>query len=398
MPQIGLKVLLWLPSLGHMLSRQRVSRVLHVDTPLLLNQSLCLPNHQHPHNNHLLATEHMESDDEDLKLAMAMSLQASSPRATRHTASGDNNESIDLTSDNDDEDDEDLRRAIALSIQESGNNDVQQSSATSVTKAAIVDKTPSFMGMDRKAMEQERLARLGKRKREGSPEVPSKQVVRAPATESAPDETPLQYPNGAIKRTFASKYPRTDDITIEEVLEAEKVNIAVISSFQYDSGWLHEKLDPTKIKQIWLMTGKFRGEDVQARRVQEWKESGVPNLKLHFPPMGGMIATMHSKLMLLFGKDKLRVVVPTANMTQTDWGEVGNDWQPGIMENSVFLIDLPRRREGTATEMQDLTPFGRELVYFLEQQEVGPQVVKGLLNFDFTKTRHLAFVHSMWVL
>ncbi|KAI4671556.1 uncharacterized protein J4E78_000052 [Alternaria triticimaculans] len=330
-----------------------------------------------------------------------MSLQANSPRAARGSASGDKHESIDLTSDTEDEDDDDLRRAIALSMQESANNDVKQSSAssappTSVAKtAAFVDKPPGFMGMDRKAMELERLARLGKRKREASPEAPSKQVARAPAAKSDSGETPLQYPSGAIKRTFASKYPRTDDITIEELLEADKVNTAVISSFQYDSGWLYEKLDPTKVKQIWLMTGKHRGEDVQAKRIQEWRESRVPNMKLHFPPMGGMIASMHSKFMLLFGKDKLRIAVPTANMTQTDWGEVANDWQPGIMENSVFLIDLPRRHDGTVTEAKDLTPFGRELVYFLEQQEVGPQIITGLLKCDFSKTNHLAFVHSI---
>ena len=337
----------------------------------------------------------MESDDEDLKLAMAMSLQEVSPRATRDATAIAKNEPIDLISDSDDNEDEDLRRAIALSLQESGNNDVQQSSATTVPKAAVLNNTSGLMGMDRKAMEQERLARLGKRKRDVSSERPSKQVTRPPGVRTASDETPLQYPRGTIKRTFASKYPRTDDITIDELLEASTVNIAVISSFQYDSGWLYEKLDPLKVKQIWLMNGKYRGEDVQAKRIQEWQESGVPNMKLHFPPMGGMIASMHSKFMLLFGKHKLRIAIPTANMTQTDWGEVSNDWQPGIMENSVFLIDLPRRPDDTATKKGDLSAFGRELLYFLEKQEVGPQVVDGLLKFDFAQTSHLAFVHSM---
>ncbi|KAL1799411.1 hypothetical protein ACET3X_003448 [Alternaria dauci] len=337
----------------------------------------------------------MESDDEDLKLAMAISLQEVSPRATCDTTPINKNESIDLTTGSDDDEDEDLRRAIALSIQESENNDVQQSSTATVSKAAVVDKKSGFMGMDRKAMEQERLARLGKRKRDVSPERPSKQVARPPAVKKASAETLLQYPRGTIKRTFASKYPRTDDITIDELLEASKINIAVISSFDYDSGWLYEKLDPLKVKQIWLMNGKYRGEDVQAKRIQEWKESRVPNMKLHFPPMGGMIASMHSKFMLLFGEHKLRIAIPTANMTQTDWGEVGNDWQPGIMENSVFLIDLPRRSGDTVAKRGDLSAFGRELLYFLEKQEVGPQVIDGVLKFDFAETSHLAFVHSI---
>lgn len=37
---------------------------------------------------------------------------------------------------------------------------------------------------------------------------------------------------------------------------------------------------------------------------------------------------MHSKLMLLFHPDYVRVVVPTANLLPFDWGEQG-----GIMEN-----------------------------------------------------------------
>jgi hypothetical protein len=43
--------------------------------------------------------------------------------------------------------------------------------------------------------------------------------------------------------------------------------------------------------------------------------------------MDGQINCMHSKLMLLFHRDYLRIVVPTANLTTFDWGE------NGLMEN-----------------------------------------------------------------
>ena len=99
--------------------------------------------------------------------------------------------------------------------------------------------------------------------------------------------------------------------------------------------------------------------------------------------------------MLLSGRDKLRIVIPTANMTQIDWGEVANDWQPGVMENSVFLIDLPRRKDGSAGNKEGLTRFGQELMYFLEMQKVPQKVVEGILKFDFSQTSHLAFIHSM---
>jgi hypothetical protein len=203
----------------------------------------------------------------------------------------------------------------------------------------------------------------------------------------------VQYPKGAIKRTAATQYPRTDDITIDEVLQADSVNIAVISSFMWDSEWLQRKLNPLKVKQIWIMNAK--GQDVQQRWVQEMQQAEIPNLRLHFPPMDGMIHSMHNKFMLLFGKDKLRVVVSTANMGPIDWGEVMNDWQPGVMENSVFLVDLPRRSDGVVAKSEDLTDFGKELMYFLEQQQLDEKVLEGVLKFDFSQTSHLAFVHSM---
>ena len=54
----------------------------------------------------------------------------------------------------------------------------------------------------------------------------------------------------------------------------------------------------------------------------------IPNLLLCFPSMIGSVNCMHSKLQLLFHKDYLRVVVPSANLLDFDWGERG-----GFMEN-----------------------------------------------------------------
>ncbi|KAH9867222.1 hypothetical protein IAQ61_007814 [Plenodomus lingam] len=341
-----------------------------------------------------------ESDEEaDLKRALAMSLG--------HHSTGE-------------EDEEDLAQAIALSLQESEQQvgpkspvgisnrvttQVEQSDEASTAVGASLSNSDAFSrglgGMDRKAMEEERLARQKKRKHISSPEQPVKRLTPASdgtekqknkiAAQSSPSVV-LQYPRGAIKRTFAHAYPRTNDISIDELLQTPSIHMAVISSFMWDADWLHKKLDPIKVKQIWVMNAK--GKDVQKRWLQEMKDTGVPNLTLHFPPMHGMIQSMHSKFLLLFGKKKLRFAVPTANMTCIDWG-VANDWQPGVMENSVFLIDLPRLADGVSADHAKLTKFGKELIYFLEQQELPRKVIDGVLNFDFSETAHLAFVHSI---
>ena len=365
-------------------------------------------------------------DDEDIRLAVALSLQQSP------SAAPTNKVVVDLTSDHEGEDDggddEDLKRAIALSLRDK----VQSAASTEPTTALLAHEqsssntaapdpelteqtakstsstkqdhsTSSSFVLGRKVMEAERLARLEerKRKRSPSPDRPSEQLPKAPApvvvnksskSQSPPDPV-LQYPRGAVKRTFATEYPRTDDITIDELLQASIVNIAVISSFQWDAEWLSHKLSHTKVKQHWIMNA--RDADTQARWRRELTECGIPNLRIHFPPMNSAVGNAHSKYMLLVSEKKLRVVVSTANMEREYWGEVRNDWQPGVLENSVFVIDLPRRADGAVGSGEDLTPFGKELIHFLEAQQLDPLIIKGVLKFDFSQTGHLAFVHSM---
>ena len=97
---------------------------------------------------------------------------------------------------------------------------------------------------------------------------------------------------------------------------------------------------------------------------------------------------MHSKLILLFFADFMRIAIPTANLTSYDWGETG------VMENTVFLLDLPRRMDGKGSK-DDLTNFGKELLFFLQKQGLQEEAIAGILNFDFSSTNQLAFIHSV---
>ncbi|KAF2486311.1 tyrosyl-DNA phosphodiesterase I, partial [Neohortaea acidophila] len=112
-------------------------------------------------------------------------------------------------------------------------------------------------------------------------------------------------------------------------------------------------------------------------------------LRLCFPPMYQPIHCMHSKLMLLFHPEKLRIAIPSANLLTFDWGETG------VMENSVFIIDLPRLPDGGKAEADELPPFAQELLYFLRRQQLDRDVREGLLNFDFSATEGMMFVHTV---
>ena len=64
------------------------------------------------------------------------------------------------------------------------------------------------------------------------------------------------------------------------------------------------------------------------KRQYESETATMKNLRLCFPPMEPQVNCMHSKLMLLFHRHYVRIVVPTANLISFDWGEEG-----GCMEN-----------------------------------------------------------------
>ncbi|KAI7263357.1 phospholipase D/nuclease [Hortaea werneckii] len=363
-----------------------------------------------------------------------------------------------------DSEDEDVKKAIALSLESS--NTIQDAlpiqealqKTTAAGDAPVASpSTIGLAGLDRRAMEQERLARQKartagiKRERSISPrklsdarkapkieettfDLPSgarlnflstaineQQASRKSASanlatdrhrsvpsavkaeegkESIKQESPspskpappggLQYPHGVVKKTWAFGHPRHNDIKLEEVLEPQTLRTAVLSAFQWDTDWVLSKLKTPlkggKTKCVFIMQAK---QESERKEIQAQAASIRSFLRLVFPPMEGQTWCMHSKLMLLFHPEKLRIAVPTANLLNFDWGETGS------MENSVFLIDLPRLPEGKQSQSQDLTHFAQELLYFVQKQGVDEDVRNGLLNFDFAATEHMAFIHSV---
>ena len=177
--------------------------------------------------------------------------------------------------------DEDVKRAIAFSLQDETHQEViNLESETEVRKNSLPKNassgspsapctSTSFLGMDRRRMEQERLAR--KRKRSNSPcplsksqkidhimqtddgkssIQPSKSTAHAiPETSVAlsshcKQDSRLTFPNGVVKRTWAFGHVRTgNEIKLEEVLQKNDLNLAVLSSFQWEIEWLLAKVD-----------------------------------------------------------------------------------------------------------------------------------------------------------
>ncbi|CAM1510314.1 Fc.00g006490.m01.CDS01 [Cosmosporella sp. VM-42] len=281
------------------------------------------------------------------------------------------------------DEDEALRYAIALSLQEQ-DQPVAQAKPSSPPRRESSPNSTAFgsLGLDRKKMEEERLQRLSKRHRETSDddvvEVPPPK--RKPPPLGARPSIRLPFPKGTVKRTWARGYPRTgDDIKIEEVFQKDKLELAVISSFQWDEEWMLSKFDMSKTK---LLLAAFAADEAQKA---EMRSNVPPGIRFCFPPMNGP-GSMHSKLQLLKYPEYIRIVIPTGNLVPYDWGETG------VMENVVFLIDLPRLSKPSE---HPPTKFSTELGRFLRAMDVDETMVSSLANYDFSETHHLGFVYTI---
>ena len=341
------------------------------------------------------------------------------------------------------EEDEQLRLAIELSLQDAAiSADSGQSKKPSLPSKEVIDLSSNdddpthlaprktakdkeipptlpgngkaILGMNRRAMEDERLAR--KRKRDGSisppprPDPPRPKadhklaiqqhdtIISSAGTERSKSTNTtfsdisklsatqgVKFPHGKVLKTWAYGFSREEDIKIEELLQAQDLSLAVLSSFQWDVDWLLRKVNLASTKVTMVMQAK----DEVTKRQYRQETANAANLHLCFPSMDGQINCMHSKLMLLSYSSHLRIAVPTANLVPYDWGETG------IMENMVFVIDLPRLANSEKTSVDEMTLFGQELMYFLQAMGLQQEIINSICNFDFSATKHIAFVHTI---
>jgi hypothetical protein len=331
-----------------------------------------------------------------------------------------------------DEEDEDLKLAIALSLQQheaetlpAGDRTQPHAPPSNTTSqmatAASNSNANGICGLDRRAMEAERLARL-KRKRDVSdegnhkttsrvsppplrrnvapvaqPKAPNTHTTIGSSISSEPTSSnPTTYPYGRVFKTHAPGYPTNDTMAFTDLISPiQNLKSALLSSFIWNFDWLlpHFGTCLSKINLLFVMHAK----QALHRQFLEGDFEGIKNVKLCFPPMDGNVHCMHSKLMLLFyegeegstlGRERCRIVVPTANLVPFDWG-VGS-----IMENMLWLIDLPVLPADEGGHGHE-TEFKASLLRFLRAQTIPDAVLTKLNRFDFSDTKGVRFVHTV---
>lgn len=278
-----------------------------------------------------------DGGDEDLKMAILLSLEepGSMPPSTKQGV-------ISLISDSEDDDDDLDAPLIAKAIIPPSNSlksesdevkrtrlgalgsRVSDTNAGSYSDEVFIGSTTSsgsfqhkllfdqvrfqgsgLLGLDRKQMEQERLARITseRHKPDGKPPFESKKRkaemlqqeqtdirnvktkisnASLPSTKLAASrmgrqesngeysnghhdtfEIPgsgVQYPYGIVKKTWVKGCSRDgNDIKIEEVLQKDDLELAVLSAFQIDADWIISKLSE-KTKVVWVLQAKSEAE------------------------------------------------------------------------------------------------------------------------------------------
>lgn len=231
-----------------------------------------------------------DDEDEDLRIAIALSL-GQDPR--KRPGGAGKAGPIDLTQDDDSTDSGDGEGGDDEDAKE-----VVQAEPAAVKTSAQKPAVPagpilSYLGLDRKKMEEERLARLSKRKASELGDAPPSRQAQRPRTAAGPPSllsraapaengipavsmantavssgavvrSALPFPAGVVKKTWAYGQPRHgDDIKIEEVLQKHQLQLAVISSFQWDEAWMLSKIDVarTKLVLIAFATGEAQVSD-----------------------------------------------------------------------------------------------------------------------------------------
>ncbi|KAG5520235.1 hypothetical protein PMAC_001313 [Pneumocystis sp. 'macacae'] len=192
----------------------------------------------------------------------------------------------------------------------------------------------------------------------------------------------IPFPNGTIKVTAVKGYKETThDITIENVFQKDILKAAVLSAFVIDPIWVLSKIQLSKTIVVFVHQAKSDKE----KQAINGLYLCFPNVSVIFPSMKGANC-MHCKLQLLFYTTYLRIVIPSANLVDYDWGETG------VMENSMYIHDFPRR-ESVFTEFS--TDFERDLFHYCKAKDYPDHILKKMQYYDFTMSKNIHFVHSI---
>jgi hypothetical protein len=210
------------------------------------------------------------------------------------------------------------------------------------------------------------------------------------------------YQHAVVRHVHVAGHIRRGDITLPEVLEVDTLHEAVLSSFSWDMDWLLSDIGLGRVDATFIADEKDqRSCALQAKRTP-FVISGTH--LWHCPPRRGSRGGVHGKLMVLFRKDGImRIVIPTGNLRRADWGAIPTrgpliNGASDSLHNLVFMVDLPKRDESSASGVNDDSQFQRELGKYLTAMNVSARIHDRAMQYDFSACEDFGFVWTGYVL
>ncbi|KIW15249.1 hypothetical protein PV08_05294 [Exophiala spinifera] len=202
--------------------------------------------------------------------------------------------------------------------------------ASSETRKTKISPPPSQRRAHRTGTQETSISRpIGVNRNAAGQGIPSTSASSIRNHSSAPSTTPQLFPEGKIFKTAladSSNVSSIGTISFDQLVSpSTSLESALLSSFIWDFDWLFPHFDTKRTKFQLVMHGKSASQRTSITS----DFSGLNNVRITFPPVEGITNCMHSKLMLLFYRDELKPALapPLGVTTRLGDGETKEqDW------------------------------------------------------------------------
>ena len=159
---------------------------------------------------------------------------------------------------------------------------------------------------------------------------------------------------GGISAEF-NEYPRA--VSLKHLFSESFGDLDALILFSYlvDVDWVLEQLTESKQKIPILIVAQLETELLKTLKKQF---SAFPNLKFLFPKLPIPFGTHHTKMLLLFYPNGMRVVITTANFIPVDWGKKTQ----GVWISPFFPL--------RDSKVDSVTDFQQDLIDYLKAYQV----------------------------
>ncbi len=228
----------------------------------------------------------------------------------------------------------------------------------------------------------------------------SKKLKRHADAISYTDENSSMFPRGKLFWTpVPDNHAINDTMTFENLVQMDilknqssTIEHILLTTMVVDWKWLFSIL-PNHIP--WTVVADSQEDNIRSKsigkqyrlstkkdlttRVNEWGSSGENVLLIHPPFYGTFYGHMHSKLMLIFYTNRLRLVVSTANLIPYDYGQI---------QNMFYVQDFFKKPADYTRSLGETVSLGKDLVKLLSAMNVPKDRICKIQDYDLRPFTH----------